>query len=331
MPSIFQKDCPNCAATVEIQAMRCDCGYCFEPEQGGDVSEYEQQQEQLYLDYVEARTVQAEAALTVAREDLAADPQNTYKAAQALLAEQNLNALQADLYSHRLRAASVKRTPKVVELRTTAAPKKPVAATVKPAVPVTQMRSTFSALAKPRMPVTPVPATPVKVAEAISQNTSTPVIAPKVTPPPSIARAPQPQPARRSVNGAAKPDAIFRQLQATKAEAAIRAQQAKAAKPDVPKIAPPIPKPVATPVAKPAPQPVVKHEAITPTPPPAPAKQECPNCTATVAADTKVCRCGYAFPIITQEVPALKLDATALALLNEALQPLTGPTRQRSR
>lgn len=86
-----------------------------------------------------------------------------------------------------------------------------------------------------------------------------------------------------------KPGASFTRLQAQRADAAARSQKTAAAK---------------------RPQP-----AGAPT-------QNCPNCTATVAVDAKRCSCGYTFAR-AEEVPALSLDAGALAILTGVSSPNT--------
>src|SRR5205814_144213 len=97
--SIFKKDCPECAAPNPVDAVRCNCGYCFDPEAlaPSDAGAYAEEQDRLYLDYLEARIAQAEAEAIVARQQANADRDNTLKAATALQAEQALNSLQAEM------------------------------------------------------------------------------------------------------------------------------------------------------------------------------------------------------------------------------------------
>jgi hypothetical protein len=94
--SIYQKICPECAAANPLDAISCHCGCGFDPA-GNDSTDYAEQQDRLYRDYLAARITQAETELAVARERANADPGNTHNASSALLAEQALHALQAEL------------------------------------------------------------------------------------------------------------------------------------------------------------------------------------------------------------------------------------------
>lgn len=58
------------------------------------------------------------------------------------------------------------------------------------------------------------------------------------------------------------------------------------------------------------------------------ATQECPSCTATVPVSRERCNCGYTFAKPTEQVPALTLDAGALAILTEGIKP-NNPSRRR--
>lgn len=287
MPSIFQKDCPQCAKSIDVQATRCRCGYSFDSENGED------NEEQLYLDYLAARAIQAEAAMIAAREDAAADPQNTLKAAQALLAEQNFNAVQAEIEARTAKPGTSKDEPQIIELRPAE----------KTAVSIPTVKPTAPATVHP-MRTTKVPA--ATAAAAAAQKPSTPAPTPQTN-----AVVKKNDAVSHPAPGGVRPDVVFQRLQAAKANAALVAQQSQVKQQQAPKMtAPATPKtqPVATAPAKPV------IAATT-------AKQECPNCTAYVQADAKTCRCGYAFPTSSHEVPALALDASALALLNDALNP----------
>lgn len=97
--SIFLKDCPQCAAENTAQAQRCRCGYFFNPEaiqDRGTAMQLAQHERRSYHDYLAARVVQAEALLQAARADAQTDPDNIYKAAQALAAQQALNTARAE-------------------------------------------------------------------------------------------------------------------------------------------------------------------------------------------------------------------------------------------
>lgn len=106
----------------------------------------------------------------------------------------------------------------------------------------------------------------------------------------------------------AQPSASFRQAQARKAESVVQTTR-NAARPRVSPVS-----------AKPAPVPAPAA--------PREASKACPNCTATVSRGAERCRCGYAFARPGEAVPALTLDAGALAILADGIT-LTGPSRRR--
>lgn len=344
--NIFQKNCPECAAPNSAEAMSCRCGYCFDPEglAEGDPAEYAQQQDRLYRDYLAARIAQAEAELTVARERANADPESTIKASSALLAEQALNALHAEMkqLSLRISVAAPARRP-VTARRPINPPNRPAPARTLP--PRVNTRVTPNPLPNPmRRPFAPprapaprpepqVQRKPRAAATAIGTLskivsatravlTAAPVVAKRQTRPAMIAAAanrphaptkPTP-PVSTPVNGKKRvvpnitnrPDQSFRLRQTQKAEAIARSKS-------TPPVAPP--RQVHT---KSAPQP-----APADIPPVAVSKreptQECPNCTAAVAAGSIRCSCGYMLGRPGEEVPALTLDATALAILTEGI------------
>lgn len=312
--NIFKKDCPECAAANPIDAVSCRCGYCFDPETlaQSDPAEYAQQQDRLYRDYLAARMVQAEAQLVVARELAKADPENAYKASGVLLAEQALNALQAEMKQLSLRLPAPRR-----------------------AVPLAARPS--SAMAAPKAVVAQTPAKPTTVSEKLEAAPKTTAAAEEKRPPspqpaalarqpvPAAAHAREPNGATKTAEGlarsmaqqvsarphiSAKPDENFKRVQAKRADAVARAKT-RAAKVEAPTIA----KRSATkPAAQPAPPQVPPLLIAAATP-----MQECPNCTATVPAQRKRCSCGYVFSRAAEEVPAITLDAAALAILTEGI------------
>lgn len=321
--SIFKKDCPECAVSNSIEAMRCRCGYCFDPDAlaGADAAAYAEEQSRLYQDYLGARIVQAESELTVAREQAKADASNTYKAAAALLAEQALNALRAEMKQLAARlpakrpataavaAAPARRSaatetqyvaksplptpmnlPRTQALRAHTAPagfgKQPDVAPSKPAAyappaPAAIAKATPSASASASAKAKPASPATVKTGSAPGR---------KNTMPPAAGRS---APAKAS----AQPNARFRNLQAQKADAIAKlrafAPVAKVKRALSSVAATLAPAPAA--VAPPAPAPVQKQT------------RECPSCTATVASDREKCRCGYAFSKATQEMPGISL------------------------
>lgn len=154
----------------------------------------------------------------------------------------------------------------------------------------------------------------------------------------ALPRKPVPAPARREIpiaarpigiarppiNGqhravvpgvSSRPDESFRRIQAQKAEAITRSKT-----PSTPPQHPPTNKPAPQrPPADIPPVTLLKQTATT---------HECPNCTASVAVDRARCTCGYVLSSPGQEVPAVALDATALAILTEGISFLA-PNRRR--
>lgn len=381
--SIFQKHCPECAAPNATGAISCKCGYCFDPEAlaSTDPSAYSDQQDHLYRDYLEARIAQAESELIVAREQANADPSSTYKASGALLAEQSLNALLAEMkqLSSQISSAPPVRRPSVLA--------RPVASVAPISTPVK-----ITPVARPNAPLTPKPPQAPVVARKQTERTATPAVAPKALPRPipkpqaPVARAKSPgwRNAPKAVVAKKAPNPLVAMVSKAKAAVVGRTATAKnvatalprkpvpvRARTEVPKTAKPVE------IARPpingqqrAVSPSVSHQpdesfrriqaqradAIarsktpsTPSRQPStnkPAVQrppadippvtllkktgthECPNCTASVAANQTRCGCGYVLSSPGQEVPAVSLDATALAILTEGISFLS-PNRRR--
>ncbi len=108
--SIFLKDCPECAATIPAEALRCSCGYRFDSGRADttvDGLELIAQEERLYRDYLAARVQQAAKELEHARAVANAFPGDRVKTAELLLAEQRYNAARAALEAQNLRAQAV--------------------------------------------------------------------------------------------------------------------------------------------------------------------------------------------------------------------------------
>jgi hypothetical protein len=350
---IFQKNCPECAAPNPIDAISCGCGYCFDPEAlaSVDPTAYAHDQDRLYRDYLAARIAQAEAELLVAREQANADPESTYKASGALLAEQSLNALQAEMRQLAARMPAMPRARVVPVARPAVrapikpppakAPlAKPVAAVTRKVPPPNHTPRPQAARAespivhralpapvigrqtKPKLLPAPRPAAPVRKSVVTnsarkSQPIAAKIVAPKVLPKPiSVTpvyrQRPSPAPA-----ATARPDESFRRLQSQKAEAIEQSKRGAPSSKPSPTAArskPPIERAPAD----------IPPIALTPPNP----THECPNCTATVAANLKRCSCGYVLSSPGQEVPGITLDATALAILTEGVSFLS-PNRRR--
>lgn len=404
--SIFKKDCPECARSNSVDAVRCSCGYCFDPDAlaGADAAEYQEEQDRLYRDYLDARIVQAEIEMTVAREQASLEPGNTLKAAAALVAEQSLNALRAEMNQLALRLPATKpRRAPAAPKPTTPPPAKAIApaaraaATAAPkATPKHSHKFAASARSaereKPTAPATapwentkPRPALPAKAQQAKptpSVETKKPIVPEKPKPisviavntspatakPPIKTPSPAPQPIARRVEpikskphhpmakpqSTTIPSARFRRMQARKAEAIAKAvlappsSAAPAAKQPVRQavVAPATPSqecPSCTATvplhltqcrcgyafSRPSDVPALALDVpVAPVVVAQPEAQECPNCTATVPASRKQCGCGYTFSQSTEQVPALALDATALAILTDGIGT-TRPLRRR--
>jgi len=289
--SIFQKDCPQCAASNAARASRCKCGYFFDTTAAGGkqaTAAVALQEETLYEDYLSARVVQAEATLEVARGNAAADPTNTYKAAEVLVAEQALSAARAELRAQTERTAQLKKVSRRTEPAAgIPAPRPPAVLEIKPAPTVAPHK-----LIPKREP-------------ARSKAPSAPVAKPaEIRSPPKPAAPKQ----------AAKPNAKFRNRQAAKAAAVVRAARiAPPPAPVAPATAPvavkSLPAPVQKPAAKAAPKKVT-----------AAATKDCPHCTATVAAAVERCRCGFGFTNASFEMPSLSLDAGSSAIASDDIK-----------
>lgn len=257
--SIFQKDCPQCAAAQPIHASRCSCGYYFEPERiqsTRDAIELSLHQEQLYEDYLAARAVQLEAEAEVARMESAADPNHTYKAAQALRAEQTMRTVHAELTAQH---------DKISRLQ--------------------DALSNLKAMA---------PDSVVAFSSDDSDAASAPIVTSSETSETNEAR---------DVTTTV-PTLAFRKLQERKAAATLKgaaqtetnAQSAGSSPPSyaaVTIVAPPVP---------------------------IPSTQSCPNCSAAIPLANLSCACGFSFPTPNTGVPALSLDADALAILGPGLE-----------
>lgn len=231
--SIFTKDCPQCAAPNPTSAVRCACGHCFDPEAVTDKKaavEVAIHEERLYHDYLAARVVQAEAEYEVARTDALADPSDTYKAAQALAAEQALNTARAEL------RAQAQKTSRLKKLTVRTAP--PPRAAVPRVKPHAKPKHAAPARA-PSKPVTVPIAKPVITAVKKPTPKAPPAIPITHTAPPSTKPAP-------AVAPAPQPNRAFRARQVKHAEAIVR-KVATTVSTLAPKIqAPALPVPAAT-------------------------------------------------------------------------------------
>jgi hypothetical protein len=309
-----------------VHAVRCGCGYCFDPNKlDGVTQELEaiSQEETLYRDYLAARVDQSESAWQAARVAAVREPDNRVKAAEALLAEQNAMAARAEFDAQVERARAVKNRIKVVRTNRRSRRVSVAAPTPRPApVAVREVLAPKPAPAPIAAPPVPVPApvqaapmTPapavLKPAAASAQKAAAPTPAPK-----AIAQAPAPRPVV-----AAKPAPAHR-------PAPGRATAAP----------PPAPTPVATVVRVATPP----TPAIVDKPTPsfrasqasraqqivaAPANansQECGNCSAKVPLNVRRCRCGFELPLAASQIPSLSMSPEDRAAFLAALAPLGG-------
>lgn len=183
------KHCPRCATENVAPASRCECGYVFAASTTvGAIAAASMHEPPVDHDYLAARVAQAQALLDAARREAQADPDNIYKAAQALTAQQALNAVRAQW-----RAQGVLKAP----------PRRP------------------SAVARPPAPAIADPTAP-SIASTMDAQASAPTITP---PPPATAvgsASKVPLPALTPGN-----QIQFRAKQAARAEAVVRRALAK--------------------------------------------------------------------------------------------------------
>lgn len=248
---MIHENCPQCATENVTQARRCRCGHRFTSptSDAGDATAPTHERPEGH-DYLAARVEEAEALLETARREAQADPENIYKAAQALTAQQALNAARAQWRAQALLQAPPKHQPAL------AAARKPAPAIGDQAPRV--MDPTASAKAPAITP--PAPAAAVTVASK----------------PPAPPSSPASQ-----INK-------FRSQQAARAEVVVRRASAK---------------------KKLAAEKSAMAVAVT--------VKECPNCTATLPTAAAQCGCGYRLGNASLEMPALRLDDGARAMLTD--------------
>jgi hypothetical protein len=285
--SIFTRDCPVCAASHPVHAVRCGCGYCFDPGKVDGVTqelEVISQEEQLYRDYLAARAAQAEEVALVAKTAAKREPGNTVKAAEALLAAQTAMNARAELEAQDARTVAVKNRITVVRSRRRKKPK-----TAAPASHPTPLPMPVREVLAPPVAAVPAKSTaklatvtpaPIKTAAKPPASARPSIVAPANMPTPAIAKPAQmpkpPVPVLTQVN-AREPSPAFRATQATKAEQ----------------------------ISAPAPA--------------KPTSQDCPNCYAKVAVNAKRCRCGYELPTTASQMPALAMSPEDRAAMLTAL------------
>jgi len=325
--SIFTKFCPQCSDSVEASAARCRCGYIFDTTTDGSVcaGDLLEQNERMYLEYLEARVIQAEQEFKVARSAADRDPENRLAAAELLRAEQAMNNARAELSSQSVRLETTRAL--VTRNRPTSPPKPAVAAPTPKPVETKRSVAPVREIEKPKPAAVESPRRESSSVRKVKNPTlatapTRPLPGLKLAVPHKAPAAPT-KPARatfrapKTASPAIKANNSFRAAQAAKADRALKAaHETLQAAATLRKIAPAQPRtadPLAT--AKAAMQ--VRHA-------PPPNTRECPNCTARLALEIGRCRCGYEFPTAGAEIPSLSLRDTDLASLSEhlSLSPL---------
>jgi len=354
--SIFTKDCPVCAAVHPAHAVRCGCGYCFDPNKVDGVTQELEvivQEERLYRDYLVARAQQADDAVRFAKTAQAMDPENTVKAAEALLAEQNAMTARAELDAQNARAQAVTARATVVRSNRRAR-RQAKAATPSPASSKTRAApppSIRSVLAPPpiRVPtltnVVRTPAPPAAPSVSARTNVAAATMDAINAPPRSATKPPAPPTAVKSVsqfavtprNGTpAGPNTLTTAAALPKKKATIiRTAPSPSLAPSLASAsaptssAPPRPTKAATPSASSNPtaafraSQTAKAEQVR-TSGSTSAKQECPNCYAKLAPETKRCRCGFELPQAASQIPSLSMSPEDRAAFLAALAPIGG-------
>jgi hypothetical protein len=307
--SIFQKICPSCAANVAVASDHCKCGHAFEL--AGDFEESADEQalrdEELYENYLSARTEQAIQAAQSAEIAMLEAPDNTDAVAALELAREVAKSMESDLAEQRAKVAAI-RSRIVVK---TPAPAKPV----KPsAIPPLATEEPVRAQPKSRPPASSQNVS--RATEPSTTHTEPEEVAAKQ--PLADSTKDQNQPARHTaavqLKGAHKLQTALSALKQAKARetapAAVTMPQAMAtSEPQQAKQEPNI----ATPTAFRQVQ-AARAERVMENRQSADTK-ECPNCTSSIPRNTTKCRCGYAFATGSNEMPSLTLctgDFTAL-------------------
>ncbi len=308
--SIFQKVCPSCMATLATDATGCTCGFVFEQEDNQPSSvEIRIKAEELYENYLAARAEQAAEAVKTAQAEFTRDLNNPTRSKNITRFVNESRTAEASLTAQRAHIAELRKLVEVIPATKAPAPMvPPMPVVAKPAAtkPVQAVRSA-SALATPDPK--PERSRPEKTARTRvvvrASKTNIHVSAPATQatmPVPAVAAA------RPSVPVApissAVPDRAFRDTQAAKAAKVMRATQTESQTKPLPPAEPvmeaaPAPVPIAAPF-KPAParKPMLLRSTT---------DKECPNCTATVSANSERCRCGYEFAPGGSLIPGLTM------------------------
>jgi hypothetical protein len=109
MANIFLKSCPECASRIAVRANACSCGYVFESGESAEflTAEARVRDEQLYEEYLRARTHQAHEAARLATEIAERYPQDPEKARAAALERLAAEQADAELAAQAARVAAI--------------------------------------------------------------------------------------------------------------------------------------------------------------------------------------------------------------------------------
>ena len=294
--SIFRKPCPACAASVAIDAARCDCGHDFESSAHLlSTLETALRDEALYESYLAARAEQARQSARSADEALASDGKNPELVSAAALAREVAISIEGDLAEQRKKLAGIRNamhdkgqttTPDLHERSRVAEKPAPPRPVITPAAPM--MRTASAAGATRKAPTWTATAThkaaavlaTLKNAKARETDSRARQIAvPAKEKKHRVAKNPPPLQSDStaiSTSRTAAPPA-FRKEQAARAEIITQARRTADSK-------------------------------------------DCPNCTSSVPLETTRCRCGFAFESSGRELPSLTLCTGDFTALRDSLK-----------
>ncbi|MEK7840560.1 MAG: hypothetical protein AAB252_05245 [Pseudomonadota bacterium] len=320
MANIYLKDCPQCTSSNPLEAVFCRCGYCFDPNQIKNTAEslaHLAHEEEVYLDYLQARVTQAREDLDNRRVAAARDPDNTTKSAELLLATQALSTAEAEcnaqlakvqaLSNHKNAVRFVRQQAKEASDKLNAKRKKRTTQNVtrrtKGKKKTTSVQKGNARATTPNQPAT------------LKQSSSARPAVPLPKPPPVLKRpaapAPvsaKPAPVPRPAPSIAPPSVIVRDIEVHRPSAPVRAAAAV-----VPHFSTnSTPQFQATQTARAREVAPPKRAALDPN------SKECPHCTAILAKQVMSCRCGFNFGSVA-ELPALALSSSEIASILGAL------------
>lgn len=307
--SIFDKDCPECAATLATDAACCACGYVFEPFRSEDLLlalERAIQEEKLFEKYLAGRVKQAAEVARVAATIAAMEPENERRAVEAARANraakvaqievivQQARVAQAQLTAQRLHAAQAANAAKTGPAVQGAQPPRPCergAAEKVHLVAAKMAREQLGAaqVAGEKLSKEYLAASAEKGAEAAVQAAESW----------QTSVAAQASQAAESMNPAAA------QQQIRLAVKSLRATESKERGPAF----------RATQTAKTAGA-VAAAEALD--------TMECPWCTVTLPASVARCRCGWSTPVPLRQIPSLTPSAGERAAIAKGLEVKKG-------